>query len=65
MKQSRWRSPYVWTSLAAIAILLMNNYGLWNFIGMDENIFKDLLNLVLVFLASIGVVNNPTDAEEW
>ena len=65
MKQSRWKSPYVWASLTAIVVLLMNNYGLWAFIGMEETVFKDLVNLVLVFLASIGVVNNPTDAEEW
>lgn len=65
MTQNRWKSPWVWTSLAAVFILLMNNYGLWQFIGMEEVVFKDLLNLVLVFLASIGVVNNPTDSQEW
>jgi uncharacterized membrane protein len=65
MKQNRWKSKVVWTSIGAIVALLMNNYGLWGYIGMNEEVFTHLTNMVLGVLVLVGVLNNPTDNENW
>ena len=65
MEQNRFRSKVVWTSILAIVALLMNNYGLWGFIGMNEEVFTNLINMVLGVLVLVGVLNNPTDKENW
>jgi uncharacterized membrane protein len=63
--KDRLKSPFLWTGLASIFILLMGNYGLWDYIGMQEGIFRELVNLVLGLFGSIGVINNPTDPINW
>ena len=65
MEQNRFKSKVVWTSILAIVALVMNNYGLWQFIGMNEEVFTSLVNMVLGVLVLVGVLNNPTDKENW
>jgi uncharacterized membrane protein len=65
MKQNRWNSKIVWMSITAVLVLLMNNYGLWGFIGMEETVFTELVNIILGILVMVGVLNNPTDKQEF
>lgn len=65
MEQNRWKSKVVWASIAAIVALLMTNYGLWQFIGMEEGVFTQLVEMILSVLVLVGVLNNPTDNQNW
>lgn len=65
MEQNRFRSKVVWTSIAAIVALLMSNYNLWQFIGMQEGLFTQLVEMVLGVLVLVGILNNPTDKVNW
>jgi len=65
MTQNRWKSKIVWTTLIALIVLLGGNYGLWNAIGMTSETFQAAANLVLSILIALGIVNNPTDSENY
>lgn len=65
MNQNRWKSPVVWTSIIAIVVLIGGNYGIWSLIGMEETLFTDIANLIISVLVMVGILNNPTDKEEW
>lgn len=63
MTQSRWKSPVVWTSLAALLFFVLKTWGLLEWMGLDKNSFDELISLILAALAAFGVLNNPTDKE--
>lgn len=63
--QNRWKSPVVWASVVGIIVLILNNYGLWEIFGMTETFLNDLTNAVISVLIMIGILNNPTDREDW
>ena len=65
MTQNRWKSKIVWTTLIALIVLLGGNYGLWNAIGMTSETFQTAANLVLSILITLGIINNPTDSENY
>ena len=64
-KQSRWRSPVVWTAIFAVLAFILGNWGLYDVIGITEAGLAQLFNLVLAALISIGILNNPTDKIGW
>ena len=61
----RLKSKVVWTAVAALIALLLNNYGLWGYLGMTEDVFMELVNMILAILVMVGILNNPTDKENW
>lgn len=63
--QNRWKSKIVWTTLIALVVLLGSNYGLWDAIGMNSETFQAAANLVLTALIALGIINNPTDSENY
>jgi uncharacterized membrane protein len=63
--KERLKSPVLWTSIASLVIILMGNYGLWDYIGMSEGVFRETINGILAVAVALGVVNNPTDWENW
>jgi len=65
MKQNRWKSKIVWTTVIALIVLLGGNYGLWDAIGMTSDVFQTAANLILTIAVAVGIVNNPTDKESW
>ena len=65
MTQSRWTSKVVWTTIIALVVLLGGNYGLWDLIGMTSETFQTAANLILTVLVTVGILNNPADAEKF
>lgn len=63
--QKRWKSPVVWTSVAALVLLLLKNYGLLGTIGITEDVFNQIVNLLLTILIGFGILNNPTDRDNF
>ncbi len=59
MKQSRWKSWALWTSIAALAAFCLKEFG-----GLDVSDKLDgLLNVLLPVLTAFGIVNDPTRAD--
>lgn len=65
MTQSRWKSKYLWLAVIAIICFALGNWGLYDKIGITEDGISKLFDLIWIALASLGVVNNPTDGENW
>jgi uncharacterized membrane protein len=63
MIQNRWKSPVLWTSLAALLYFLLKTFGLLEWIGISKDDFDELTSLIIAVLAAFGVINNPTDSQ--
>ena len=58
-KQSRFKSWALWTSIAALVVWCVKEFGGID-ISSDMNAF---LNVALPVVVSLGIINNPTDSE--
>ena len=58
-KQSRFKSWGLWTSIAALVVWCVKEFGGID-ISSDMNAF---LNVALPVVVSLGIINNPTDGE--
>ena len=56
----RFKSPVLWTSLAALIAFVAKNWFGVEIPGWDE-----FVNLLLGVLIAFGVVNNPTDKQNF
>jgi len=65
MTQERLRSKVLWMGVISLVMMIMGNYGLYDYIGMTSDVFKSVADLVLGLLVIVGVVNNPKDGENW
>lgn len=65
MEQNRLRSKVLWVAIGAFVMLIMRNYGLYAYIGMTEDVFKTAADMALGILVLMGILNNPTDGENW
>lgn len=61
MEQNRLKSKTLWVAVAALIAFLLGNYGLYEAIGLNEETFQELVNLILVVAISLGILNNPTE----
>ena len=58
--QSRWRSKAAWVALLAIVGFVLGNWGLFERIGLTNESWQQLVELVLAGMAAFGVFNDPT-----
>ena len=63
--QSRWRSKTAWVAVFAILGFVLGNWGLFDKIGLTNESWQQLVELVLASLAAFGVFNNPTSKETF
>ena len=61
MTQSRWTSKAAWITVAALLGFLLGNYGLYNAIGLTNETYQTLVNLILAALSAFGIFNDPTN----
>ncbi len=60
-KQNRFKSWALWTSVVALVVFCVKE-----FCGIDISSTVDgLLNVLLPVLVGFGIVNNPTDKENF
>ena len=64
-KQNRWRSKYLWISVASVVAFILGNWGIYEKVGLTNESFQNLVNLILSALATMGIINNPTDKKNW
>lgn len=63
--QNRFKSPVVWSAIVALILFILKNYGLLKSVGLDENSYNEFANLIFAILTVLGILNNPTDKEEF
>lgn len=61
--QNRWKSKYLWAALLAqvLSILVLTGVIDTGLSGAIEGIIASVLQV----LVAVGVLNNPTDAQNW
>ena len=65
MNQNRWKSKVTWAGIAATLILLLGQLGLYDTLGITADWAQTVVDLVLSLLVAFGVLNNPTDSENF
>ena len=61
--QNKWKSPVLWMAIISqiFGILVMANL-----LPLDiADHYRAVLVLVLELLATVGILNNPNDKENW
>jgi uncharacterized membrane protein len=65
MKQNRFLSKGAWVAVAALIGFILGNYGLYNKIGLTNESYQTLVNLIFAALTALGIFNNPTDGQNF
>lgn len=65
MRQNRLRSWAVWVSVAGAVWTILSATGISERIGIEEGTYKTVLDAVGAVLIAFGILNNPTDAENF
>jgi uncharacterized membrane protein len=61
--QNRWKSKIVWAAILATLLTLLGNLGLYDAIGITQDVLQHVIDAVLAALVAFGVLNNPTNPE--
>ena len=64
-EQSRWKSKVVWAAILATMLTLLGNLGLYEAIGITQEPLQNVVDAVLALLVAFGVLNNPTDKNNF
>lgn len=65
MIQNRFKSKAAWMAMFALLGFVLGNWGLFDVIGLTNETWETLVELLLAALAAFGVFNNPTDGENF
>lgn len=65
MEQSRWKSKAAWVALLALVGFALGNWGLFEAIGLTNDGWQTMVELILTALAAFGVFNNPTAQDHF
>ena len=63
--QPRWKSWAGWVSVLGAVWTILNAFGLPEKWGIEEGTFRSVLNAVGTILTGFGILNNPTDRENF
>ena len=63
--QPRWRSWAVWLSIIGAVWTILTALGLPQKWGIEEGTFKTIVDAVGVILIGFGILNNPTDPNNF
>lgn len=65
MKQNRFRSWALWLSVIGAVWVILSAFGLPAKWGLEEGVFKTVVDAVGTILIGFGILNNPTDKENF
>ena len=64
-KQNRFRSWAVWLSAIGALWVILSAFGLPQKWGITDETFKTVLDALGTILVGFGILNNPTDKENF
>jgi uncharacterized membrane protein len=62
---NRWRNKGLWVSVASLALLICQIYGLLPKLGLTSETFNAIVNGILGILTIAGVISNPTSGNGY
>lgn len=65
MKQNRFRSWALWLSVIGAVWVILSAFGLPQKWGITEGVFKTVVDAIGTILIGFGILNNPTDKENF
>jgi uncharacterized membrane protein len=65
MKQNRFRSWALWLSVIGAVWVILSAFGLPQKWGLSEGVFKTVVDAIGTILIGFGILNNPTDKENF
>jgi uncharacterized membrane protein len=65
MKQNRFKSWALWLSVIGAVWVILSAFGLPQKWGLSEGVFKTVVDAVGTILIGFGILNNPTDKENF
>lgn len=63
--QNRLKSKAAWVAIFALLGFVLGNWGLFDVIGLTNETWEKLVELILAALAAFGVFNNPTASDSF
>ena len=63
--QPRWRSWAVWVSVLGALWTIASAFGLPDKWGIQEGTFRTVIDAIGIILTGFGILNNPTDPENF
>lgn len=63
--RNRLKSKVVWVSISATILMLIGHLGLYKKVGITEDSLKLIIDAILNILVIAGILNNPSDSEEF
>ncbi len=65
MKQNRLKSLPLWSAIVAQVFAILELTGAFKAMGLDMGVAGDVVASILQLLVLFGVLNNPTDKENF
>ena len=65
MKQNRFKSWALWLSVIGAVWVILSAFGLPQKWGLSEGVFKTVVDAIGTILIGFGILNNPTDKENF
>lgn len=65
MTQNRFKSKVLWSAVVAQVISILQLAGVFEKIGLDVGLVGDITAGVLQLLVLVGILNVPTDPENF
>lgn len=65
MKQNRFKSWAMWLSVIGAVWVIISAFGLPQKWGLSEGVFKTVVDAAGTILIGFGILNNPTDKENF
>lgn len=63
--QPRWKSWAVWLSAIGAIWTILSAFGLPEKWGISDGTFKSVVDAIGVILTGFGILNNPTDPDNF
>lgn len=63
--QSRLKSKAAWITVFALIGFFLGNYGLYDAIGLTNETYQTLVNLLFACASAFGIFNNPKDKNNF
>lgn len=63
--QSRFKSWAVWVSVLGAIGVILNAFGVFELIGIDNATFETVVNAIGTILIAFGILNNPTEKSHF
>ena len=63
MTQNRLKSPILWTSCAFGLIAILGQWGLYDKVGLDEEVLQNTITFLMSCFVMFGLLNNPTNKD--